>query len=97
MFFDWMGSIVSLAKKEVVAIDGKTIKGSVDSQEGKATLHIVSAVATENRLTLGQETVSEKSNEITAIPKLLKKIDIEDAIVTIDAMGCQKKDCKGNN
>ena len=73
----------------VVAIDGKTVRG-VASQFGDSPLHIVSAFCTNNRLTLGQETVDEKSNEITAIPALIKLLDLKNTVITIDAMGCQK-------
>lgn len=81
-----------LAQKDsrVVAIDGKTVRG-VASQFGESPLHIVSAFCTQNRLTLGQETVNEKSNEITAIPTLIDLLDLKNAVITIDAMGCQKK------
>jgi predicted transposase YbfD/YdcC len=79
-----------LATKDsrVVAIDGKTVRG-VASQFGESPLHIVSAFCTKNRLTLGQETVHEKSNEITAIPTLIDLLDLKNTVITIDAMGCQ--------
>ena len=89
-FREWINSIAELTGGEVVAIDGKTIRGSDDKASGIAALHVVSAYAAGNRLCLGQEAVSEKSNEITAIPALLKLLAIKDCIVTIDAMGCQK-------
>jgi predicted transposase YbfD/YdcC len=73
----------------VVAIDGKTSRRSMDAELGP--LHLVSACACEQHLTLGQVRVSEKSNEITAIPELLKLLELKGAIVTIDAMGCQKE------
>lgn len=81
----------ALAQKDsrVVAIDGKTVRG-VASKFGDAPLHIVSAFCANNRLTLGQETVHEKSNEITAIPALIDLLDLKNCTVTIDAMGCQK-------
>ena len=72
-----------------MAIDGKTVRGAA-SQFGKSPLHIVSAFCHQNRLTLCQETVHEKSNEITAIPNLIDLLDLEGCVVTIDAMGCQK-------
>jgi len=75
---------------EVVAIDGKTLRGSFDTAAGKNPLHLVSAWACTARLTLGQVAVDAKSNEITAIPLLLELLDLKDCIVTIDAMGCQK-------
>jgi predicted transposase YbfD/YdcC len=80
--------------KGVIAIDGKTVRRSFDRALGQNAIHIVSAFATDLQLTLGQEKVSEKSNEITAIPKLLELLDIAGTIVTIDAMGCQKSIAK---
>ena len=74
-----------------IAIDGKTLRGSFDTAAGKNPLHLVSAWASEARLTLGQVAVDSKSNEITAIPLLLKLLDLKGATVTIDAMGCQKE------
>ena len=74
---------------QVIAIDGKTIRGA-KSHGKKSAIHMVSAWACENNLVLGQIKVDEKSNEITAIPKLLEILAIEDSIITIDAMGCQK-------
>jgi len=89
-FREWINSIAELTGGEVVAIDGKTLRGSDDKSSGIAALHVVSAYASGNRLCLGQEAVSEKSNEITAIPALLKLIAVKDCIITTDAMGCQK-------
>lgn len=74
-----------------IAIDGKTLRGSFDAAAGKNPLHLVSAWASEARLTLGQIAVDSKSNEITAIPLLLQLLDLKGATVTIDAMGCQKE------
>ena len=79
------------ADREVVAIDGKTMRGSFDKAAGKNALHLVSAWACEQRLTLGQVVVDTKSNEITAIPLLLELLDLKGCIVTIDAMGCQRE------
>ena len=93
-FTDWINSISNLTKGEVIAIDGKTIRNSNDDTCSKSAIHIVSAYASENRICLGQEAVHEKSNEITAIPKLLEILAIKGCIVTIDAMGCQKKIAK---
>jgi predicted transposase YbfD/YdcC len=76
---------------EQIAIDGKTLRGSFDTAAGKNPLHLVSAWASEARLTLGQIAVDSKSNEITAIPLLLELLDLKGATVTIDAMGCQKE------
>jgi len=74
-----------------IAIDGKTLRGSSDAATGRNPLHLVSAWATEARLTLGQIAVDAKSNEITAIPLLLELLDLQGTTVTIDAMGCQKE------
>lgn len=89
-FTNWISSITSFTKGEVVAIDGKTICNSKNNTTGKTAIHMVSAFAAENGLCLGQEVVHEKSNEITAIPKLLDLLEIKGCLVTIDAMGCQK-------
>ena len=89
-FLNWIKSVNEITKGEVVSIDGKTIRGSKRLGFKTAT-HIVSAWADKNELVLGQIKVDEKSNEITAIPKLLENLLIKDCIVTIDAMGCQKK------
>lgn len=93
-FTDWINSIAELTQGEVVAIDGKCVRRSGDKQAGKSALHIVSAYAAENCLCLGQEAVDEKSNEITAIPKLLDLLAVQGCIVTIDAIGCQKEVAK---
>lgn len=90
-FLGWVQSVVTLTKGEVVAIDGKTLRKSFDKASEKAAIHMVSAWANTNRMVLGQVKVDDKSNEITAIPKLLKLLDISGSIITIDAMGCQKK------
>ena len=73
-----------------IAIDGKTQRGSARRSVGQSPLHMVSAWAVENHLTLGQVATHEKSNEITAIPELLRLLDLEGAVVTIDSMGCQR-------
>lgn len=75
---------------EVIALDGKRLRHSFDTASGQAAIHMVSAWATENRLVLGQVKVDDKSNEITALPALLRLLDISGCLVTIDAMGCQK-------
>ena len=75
----------------MVSIDGKTARRSHDESAGKGALHLVSAWASANTLTLGQVITEEKSNEITAIPRLLEMLQVEGCIVTIDAMGCQKE------
>lgn len=89
-FMEWTESIRKEIKDEVVAIDGKTIRGSKSFTENKKPVHIVSAWAAENGLVLGEVAADEKSNEITAIPKLLKMLHLKGCIVTIDAMGTQK-------
>ncbi len=81
----------SRSKPRSIAIDGKTCRGSHDHTKGFSRLHIVSVWASEQGITLGQIATDDKSNEITAIPKLLDQIDLQNSIVTIDAMGCQKK------
>lgn len=93
-FTSWVSSISDLMEGEVIAIDGKTIRNSNDDADSKSAIHLVSAFAAENRICLGQEAIHEKSNEITAIPKLLEILAIKGCIVTIDAMGCQKKIAK---
>jgi predicted transposase YbfD/YdcC len=75
-------------KLDLVAIDGKTSRRSHNRKTGQKALHLVSAFATNSRLVLGQEAVDEKSNEITAIPALVERLDLEGALVSIDAMGC---------
>ena len=89
-FISWVNFIKEKIP-EVVAIDGKTAKGSQSKKQGLAGLHMVSAWASSNKLVLGQEATEEKSNEITAIPALLKLLELKNCIVTIDAMGCQLK------
>jgi predicted transposase YbfD/YdcC len=89
-FLRWMQAVSEVTQGEVVAIDGKTLRRSFDRATGKGALHMVSAWASANRLVLGQQQVDEKSNEITAIPALLRLLDLKGCIVTIDAMGCQK-------
>ena len=87
----WIRDVQELTEDRVVAIDGKTLRGSADREAGRAAIHMVSAWATENKLSLGQVVVDEKSNEITAIPNLLDLLEIAGALVTIDAMGCQRE------
>jgi predicted transposase YbfD/YdcC len=89
-FMRWMREIYRVTHGEVVPIDGKTLRHSFDTELDLAPIHMVSAWATRNRLVLGQLKVADKSNEITAIPALLKTLDIAGCIVTMDAMGCQK-------
>ncbi len=88
-FVSWIESIAELSAGEVVAIDGKSARRSYDTGKQQGMIHMVSAWATQNRLVLGQVKVDSKSNEITAIPKLLEVLDLSGCIVTIDAMGTQ--------
>lgn len=88
-FAAWVGSIARLTAGEVVAIDGKTLRGT-RTTAGKAIVRMVSAWANSNNLVLGQRKVDDKSNEIRATPKLLKALELSGAVVTIDAIGCQK-------
>lgn len=90
-FVSWTRAVAEASGGEVVAIDGKTARGSRDRRSGKAALHMVSAWGCRNRLVLGQEATAEKSNEMTAIPKLLELLELKGCIVTLDAMGCQTK------
>ncbi len=90
-FMDWVSSVNRLTQGQVIAVDGKTLRRSHDRNSGKEAIHMVSAWASENSLVLGQTKVEAKSNEITAIPELLNLLDMSGCIVTIDAMGCQKK------
>ena len=87
-FRHWSAAVAELIPDEIVAIDGKTLRRSHNRSKGLAALHLVSAWATANRVVLGQDA---KSNEITAIPRLLQWLQLEGCIVTIDAMGCQTK------
>jgi predicted transposase YbfD/YdcC len=87
----WVRAIKQDTEREVIAIDGKTVRGSFNTRQGSKAIHLVSAWATENRLVFAQVKTEEKSNEITAIPVLLEMIALKGCIVTIDAMGCQYK------
>ena len=87
-FLRWVEAVRAVTNKEIVAIDGKTLRRS--HEKDKSPLHLVSAWALENKMVLGQVKTREKSNEITAIPELLQVLELEGCIVTIDAMGCQK-------
>jgi predicted transposase YbfD/YdcC len=90
-FCRWVNSIRQDFSREVVAIDGKRIRNSHETYRGQSALHMVSAMAVENGLCLGQVATNAKSNEITAIPELLSLLDVKGNIITIDAMGCQRK------
>ena len=89
-FISWSGALSDLSGGDLVSIDGKTLRHSFDRAASQAAIHLVSAWANANRLVLGQVKVEDKSNDITAIPKLIKLLDLAGATVTIDAMGCQK-------
>ncbi len=95
-FINWVDALQENIA-DVIAIDGKTLRRSFDKSCNKSAIHRVSAFAANTRLVLGQKKVDEKSNEITAIPKLLKSLEIQGAIITIDAMGCQKEIAKTVN
>jgi predicted transposase YbfD/YdcC len=88
-FVAWVRAVAPETCHHLVAVDGKTLRGSHDRAHGQAPLHLVSAWAAASGLVLGQVAVDDKSNEITAIPTLLRLLDLEDCLVTIDAMGCQ--------
>src|ERR671933_3038807 len=88
-FLAWVQAAAAICEDQIVALDGKTLRRSHDRSKGKAAIHMVSAWASSNRLVLGQVKVDEKSNEITALPALLKVLALKGCIVTIDAMGCQ--------
>ena len=92
-FVDWVAALTK-TPAEVVAIDGKTSRRSGDKKGSKQPIHMVSAFAARQRLVMGQVAVAEKSNEIVAIPALLDMMAIEGAVVTIDAMGCQRNIAK---
>jgi predicted transposase YbfD/YdcC len=89
-FVTWTKLVADLFPGEVVAIDGKTLRGSHDKQKRRGPIHCVSAFASSNQLVLGQLVTEEKSNEITTIPKLLDTLAISGCLITIDAMGCQR-------
>ena len=85
----WISALHEITAGQVVAIDGKTLRRSYDRASSKSAIHMVSAWAGANHISLGQVVVDAKSNEITAIPKLLQMLEIKGSLVTIDAMGCQ--------
>jgi predicted transposase YbfD/YdcC len=88
-FLNWVQAVFNISDGQLINIDGKTLRGSYERGGKQGMIHMVSAWAHQNRLVLGQRKVHEKSNEITAIPELLKVLDLAGAIVSIDAMGCQ--------
>jgi predicted transposase YbfD/YdcC len=93
-FLKWVNKVFDFSGGEIIAVDGKTLCHSYDTASDKPAIHMVSAWACKNNLVLGQVKTKEKSNEITAIPELLKSLNLRGNIVTIDAMGCQKKIAK---
>jgi predicted transposase YbfD/YdcC len=90
-FMQWIADLAGASAGRLIAIDGKKIRRSLDAANGQAAIHLVSAWCEANHLVLGQVSTDAKSNEITAIPELLKLLDVNDAVVTIDAGGCHKK------
>lgn len=90
-FLEWVQTLKSLFPETIVPIDGKTLRGSHAQSQGRKGLHVVSAWSCANGLSLGQLKVDGKTNEITVIPELLKQLMLEGAIVTMDAMGCQRE------
>jgi predicted transposase YbfD/YdcC len=89
-FTSWVQAALPTLPPQVIALDGKTVCGSQDRYRGKAAIHMVSAWASASRLVLAQIKVEDKSNEITALPELLRLLAIKGCVITIDAMGCQR-------
>ena len=89
-FMRWVEAVFRVTKGQVIAVDGKTLRGSHQRGAGKDAIHLVNAWAVSNGIVLGQRKVDGKTNEITAIPELLRLLNVSGCIVTIDAMGCQK-------
>lgn len=90
-FADWTRSVFESTGGDIVSIDGKTLRGSHERRKNKAAVHMVSAWSHKNGVVIGQIKTDDKSNEITAVPELLARLDIAGCIVTLDAMGCQKE------
>jgi len=90
-FMKWIADLTTASAGPLIAIDGKTIRRSLDTANGKAAIHMVSAWCQANHMVLGQLTTDAKSNEIKAIPKLMKLLDLQGSVVTIDAASCQEK------
>jgi predicted transposase YbfD/YdcC len=90
-FMKWVEATFAVERGQVIAVDGKTARGSRDSYRGQDAIHLVSAFAHASGLLLGQRKVDEKSNEITAVPELLKTLFIKGCVVTVDALNCQKE------
>ncbi|RUO67606.1 hypothetical protein CWI73_01735 [Idiomarina piscisalsi] len=92
-----MQATEKLTDKEVVAVDGKTLRRSYKRGDRQSTLHMISAFATKNSVVLGQRRTAEKSNEITAVPELLELLELEGAKVTLDAMWLPKANCEDHS
>jgi len=90
-FVHWISQVCNIQAGELIAVDGKTVRGSYDRYHGKEAIHMVSAWATQLQVVLGQVKTDDKSNEITAIPELLRLLELKGAIVSIDAAGCNKQ------
>jgi len=90
-FLNWVSAANKLTRGQVIALDGKCLRGTQDKYLGKQAIYMVSAWASADHLVLGQRKVDEKSNEITAVPELLSYLDLKGCIVTVDALNCQKK------
>jgi len=93
-FLEWINALAQKSSGRLIAIDGKTMRRSIDQASDKAAIHMVNAWCDTNNMVLGQIACDTKSNEITAIPKLLELLDLNGAVVTTDAMGCQKRIAK---
>lgn len=93
-FREWVSGVHRLTQGQVIAVAGKTLRRSHDRRAGKEAIHLVSAWASENSLALGQTRTEAKSNAITAIPELLRLLEVSGCIVSIDAMGCQAMGCQ---
>ena len=93
----WLQSMLGSIVGEIIPIDGKSVRGSYDRNQGVKALHLVTAWATEQHLVLGQVKVEAHANEITAIPALLELLDLTGAHVTMDAMGTHSRDCETNS
>lgn len=90
-FVRWVHQVFGVNKGQVVAVDRKTVRGNHERGLGKGAIHLVSAWASESGVTLEQLHVTDKSNEISAIPQLLRLLDVSDWVVTVNALGCQTK------
>ena len=90
-FMSWVNAIHELTEGQVIAVDGKCLKGTQDKYVGKHAIYMVSAWATDDHVVLGQRRVDDKSNEMTAVPELLTYLALEGCIVSVDALNCQKK------